>query len=235
MNAARLLSNLTGQGFALSVEGERLIVSPSSRLNETVRAEIRTHKAELLTLLLAANDPEPAKTSRLYLVTQLDGAQFSLSRHPPATLAEIERDYPGARIEPMPDLPPAAALEGENLKIAYSLLRAWGEDDQATGEQWLDGLARDPAMLEQMHEQAVALGLARWEDVPTPAPAPSAQPETPRPTAICARCRHFERDPINPSGGFGKCLISAPASRKAGSCWPWPDAELHCRQFEAKP
>ena len=231
MNAARLLSNLTGQGFALSIEGERLIVSPSSRLSETARAEIRTHKAEILAML-AANDPAPVKTSHLYLVTQPSGEQFSLARNPPATLAEIERDYPGCRIEPMPDLPPAAALEGENLKIAYAYLRHIGEDDLATGEQWLDGLARDPVLLEQMLDEALRLGLA----VPAPAPTPTpAQPEIPRQMAVCARCRHFEPDPINPSGGFGKCLISAPASHKAGSCWPWPDAELHCRQFEAKP
>lgn len=234
---AALLSDLSAAGVTVRIDAAGLLKASGDKAAlERLLPEILLHKTELLALL-AANDPEPVKTSRLFLVTRPNGEQFSLSRNPPATLAEIRADYPDSRIEPMPNPPPAPSLSGENLQLAYAVLRAWQEDDTATGLEWIDGLARDPAMLAQMHEQAVALGLARWEDVPTPAsaPVPSAQPETPRPTATCARCRHFERDPINPRGGFGKCLISAPASRKAGSCWPWPDAELHCNEFEVNP
>ena len=230
MNALALLAETEKAGISLAAT-ERGTLKYSGDPDALAHwlPEIRAHKAEILAML-AANDPEPVKTSRLYLVTQLDGAQFSLARNPPATLAEIERDYPGAVIEPIPDPPPAPSLSGENLQLAYAVLRAWQEDDTATGLEWIDGLARDPVMLEQMHGQAQRLGLAA--PAPAPEPTPSAQPETPRPTATCARCRRFERNPVNPSGGFGKCLADAPASRKAGSCWPWPDAVILCNQFD---
>ncbi|WP_200158655.1 hypothetical protein [Allochromatium vinosum] len=54
-SAAEILHTLADQGFTLAVEGDRLTVSPSSRLTEPMRAEIRQHKAELVALL-AAND-----------------------------------------------------------------------------------------------------------------------------------------------------------------------------------
>jgi hypothetical protein len=183
--------------------------------------------------ITAANDPDPAKTHHLYLVTQPSGEQFTLSRNPSATLAEIQADYPGARIEPMPDPPPAPSLSAENLQLAYAVLRAWQETDTATGLEWIDGLARDPERLAQMHEQALAFGVARWEDAPTPASALTAPAEPPRQMAVCARCGHFEPDAINPKGGKGRCLTAAPKSRQPGACWPWPDAEISCREFEA--
>ena len=40
MSAAEILHTLTNQGFTLAVEGDRLTVSPSSRLTEPMRAEI---------------------------------------------------------------------------------------------------------------------------------------------------------------------------------------------------
>jgi hypothetical protein len=39
------------------------------------------------------------------------------------------------------------------------VLKAWDEDDPVTTEEWMDGLAREPARLRQMRAQAVALGL----------------------------------------------------------------------------
>ncbi|NVZ11723.1 AAA family ATPase [Allochromatium humboldtianum] len=50
-------------------------------------------------------------------------------------------------------------------------------------------------------------------------------------SAVCARCAHWTPDPVNPSGGIGRCQIDAPASRKPGSLWPWPDAEISCGRF----
>ncbi|WP_295402569.1 hypothetical protein [uncultured Thiocystis sp.] len=232
MNAAALLSDLAGQGFALSIDDDRLIVSPSSRLSENARAKIREHKAEILALL-AANDaehpvPEPLPVHRMFSVIQPDGTVLSVTRCPPATLAEIQADYPGCTVEVEPDPPPAPPLSGEDRKIADALLRHWQEDEPIAVTEWLEGLARDPERLRQMHEQALALGLARWEDMPA-----TEQAEIPRQMAVCARCRHFEPDPINPIGGMGKCLADAPASHKPGSCWPWPEAEIRCNQYNA--
>jgi len=55
MSAAEILHTLTDQGFTLAVEGDRLTVSPSSRLTDPMRAAIRQHKLEIVALL-AAND-----------------------------------------------------------------------------------------------------------------------------------------------------------------------------------
>lgn len=61
MSAAEILHTLTDQGFTLAVDGDRLTVSPSSRLTDPMRAAIRQHKPEIVALL-AANDaavPDP--------------------------------------------------------------------------------------------------------------------------------------------------------------------------------
>lgn len=50
---------------------------------------------------------------------------------------------------------------------------------------------------------------------------------------VCATCDAFERNPINPVGGLGRCRVDAPASRKAGSLWPWPDAAIRCGEYPA--
>ncbi|ADC62635.1 hypothetical protein [Allochromatium vinosum] len=50
--------------------------------------------------------------------------------------------------------------------------------------------------------------------------------------AVCARCAHWTPDRINPPGGLGHCTIAAPASKRPGSLWPWPDAEIHCTRFQ---
>ncbi|NVZ07683.1 hypothetical protein HW932_00225 [Allochromatium humboldtianum] len=61
-------------------------------------------------------------------------------------------------------------------------------------------------------------------------PTAETQPDTGK--AVCARCAHWTPDRINPSGGLGRCTIAAPASKRPGSLWPWPDAEIHCTRFQ---
>ena len=51
MTAKTLLSDLRANGFSLSVSDGKLHVKPSANLTEQQRADIRAHKAELLTLL----------------------------------------------------------------------------------------------------------------------------------------------------------------------------------------
>lgn len=166
---------------------------------------------------------------RSWLVTTPEGEVFSLSRTPPATLAEIQADYPGAAIEPESEPAAGAALHPEDMTLAYAYLRHVGEDDLGIGQEWIDGLARDPERLRQMYAEAVLLGIATFD------PAPETTPETPATGAVCARCAAFEPSPINPEGGMGRCLAASPASRRPGACWPWPDAEIRCEQFEPKP
>ncbi len=211
--------------FGLSVEARdgMLFVSPTEQITDALRAKIRITKHDLLALLSRpANAPAPPRT---WLVTPAAGDPFSLSRTPRGTLAEIEADYPGALVEPEPEPPIGPALHPDDLGLAHAYLRHIGETDLATGQEWIDGLARDPERLRQMYAEAVRLGIATFD------PAPE-QPVEVRPHgAVCARCAAFEPSPINPKGGMGRCLTDAPASRKAGSLWPWPDAEVRCGQF----
>ena len=91
MDAKTLLTDLTANGFALSLDGDRLLLSPAGRVNDRLRALIVQHKDDLIALL--------TETSRLWLIARPDGSRFSLSRNPPGTLAEIRHDYPGCLVE----------------------------------------------------------------------------------------------------------------------------------------
>ncbi|MGB9670678.1 MAG: hypothetical protein ACPLXR_05955 [Halothiobacillaceae bacterium] len=53
MNAAALLADLRAAGFALHPDGDRLIVSPASKLTPAQREAIREHKPGLLACLWA--------------------------------------------------------------------------------------------------------------------------------------------------------------------------------------
>lgn len=59
MGAVESLHTLHGQGFEISSEGRRLVVSPASRLTDEIRALIRQHKTEWLALLSAHAEPPP--------------------------------------------------------------------------------------------------------------------------------------------------------------------------------
>lgn len=178
-----------------------------------------------------APETDAGQVHRLWLITRPNGERFSVSRNPPCTQADVAADYPACVIEPEADPAPGAPLHPDDLAIAYALLRHWQEDDTATGLEWIDGMARDPDRLEQMRQMALAAGVARYETPPEPIAVLDPDPS---PQAICARCRHWQADRINPPGGLGRCLIDAPRSRKAGSCWPHDHAAaaIHCTQFE---
>ncbi|WP_296695405.1 hypothetical protein [Thiocapsa sp. UBA6158] len=216
--------------FGLSVEEHdgTLFVSPIEQITDALRAQIRAYKPELLALLTGAASG-PAHHHR-WLVTTPTGEVFSLSRTPPATLAEIAADYPGAQVEPEPELPPGPALHPDDMALAFALLRHWGETDTAIGQEWIDGLARDPERRRQMYAEAVRLGLATFD--PEPEAIATATVAAPATGAVCARCGQWSPNPTNPTGGLGRCLTDAPASRKAGACWPWPDADVRCREFD---
>jgi len=61
-------------------------------------------------------------------------------------------------------------------------------------------------------------------------PTAETQPDTAK--AVCARCAHWTPNPVNAAGGIGRCTIAAPASKRPGSLWPWPDAEIYCTRFQ---
>jgi len=51
---AILLSELTAAGLALAAEGDRLVVTPATRLTDATRQAIRAHKVELVVALMLA-------------------------------------------------------------------------------------------------------------------------------------------------------------------------------------
>ena len=59
MNARAIMADLTRSGFALALDGERLLLSPSDRLDDRLRALIRDHKGELIALLQEARQGHP--------------------------------------------------------------------------------------------------------------------------------------------------------------------------------
>lgn len=54
MNVARLLDELDIRGVTISVDAGDLILEPAKRLPPALLADLRTHKAELLALLIAS-------------------------------------------------------------------------------------------------------------------------------------------------------------------------------------
>ncbi|WP_295389892.1 hypothetical protein [uncultured Thiodictyon sp.] len=78
-------------------------------------------------------------------------------------------------------------------------------------------LEPSPAPVAPHHlEQAAAI----LEPVPTPTPA----------LVTCRTCGHWRRDQVGDGSGLGRCLASAPASFKPGSCWP--RGEIVCREHQ---
>lgn len=92
------------------------------------------------------------------------------------------------------------------------------------GQRWRVG---------QQGQQLGLVGAQSIEPEAVPAPAkPEQQAERTTTAAICARCRHYEPNPINPRGGLGACLVGAPAAARRGSLWPWPNHPITCNRFE---
>ena len=157
-DADTFCAELAASGVDLCLEEPgRIKVTGSLATRARWLPEIRAHKAAVL-LALAAHDPTLDRHRR-FSVIQTDGAVLSVSRCPPCPLAEVQADYPDAvcTVERVPET--AVALAPADLALAQAVLKAWDEDDPVTTEEWMDGLAREPARLRQMRAQAVALGL----------------------------------------------------------------------------
>ncbi|MCK7581694.1 MAG: hypothetical protein MZV65_42820 [Chromatiales bacterium] len=128
-----------------------------------------------------------------------------------------------------PTTNPAPSLSPDALEIAYAYLRAVGETDPQSGQDFIEAVARDPEQLAALYADVVRMGLADWPDDQATEPDSGIKATA---KAVCARCRHWTPDRINPPGGLGRCTIAAPASKRPGSLWPWLDAEIHCTRFQ---
>ena len=93
MDIAAFLRELTQYGYVVSRAGDRLLVSPKHRVNERLRARLRTYKPALLALL--SDVPEPlssvdADTDRS-LPRRLDPPPLSAEEHGAILEAITER------------------------------------------------------------------------------------------------------------------------------------------------
>ncbi|AGA90543.1 hypothetical protein Thimo_1771 [Thioflavicoccus mobilis 8321] len=112
--------------------------------------------------------------------------------------------------------------------------------DEARIRRWLTFIEEhDPITVGEVldrcrtDDDALSYYRARAAEVVIEAqPEPTAEPARQKP--VCGRCQHFAPNEGNPTGGLGACRIDAPASRKAGSCWPWPDFAARCDRFSAR-
>jgi hypothetical protein len=137
--AAELLDELQGLGFTLSAEGDRIRVTPSSRLPAELRERIRLHRAELLAAL-----DGPAR----FIVSERGEALDVTDAHgPPADPAALQ-----ARVDALTADPTWATRWAERLKAArYADLdavrrttadmvgfRSWARFalDHAAGRHW---------------------------------------------------------------------------------------------------
>lgn len=82
MGARDLLGELMAAGLSLTIDGDRLIVTPRDRLTDAMRDGIRAHKPDLLALLVPApaddsqSPPEPeCAHTRRFLRLGLDTAR----------------------------------------------------------------------------------------------------------------------------------------------------------------
>ncbi|HSO84283.1 hypothetical protein [Thiocapsa sp.] len=95
-------------------------------------------------------------------MTRPNGERFSLSCTPPATLADLNERYPGARIEPEPE-PQGGEPDPQDAAIIGAWLDAIGETDPATRAEILSRAAVNPDARATYFRAAVAAGAATWE------------------------------------------------------------------------
>ena len=99
---------------------------------------------------------------RLWLVTRPNGERLSLSCTPPATLADLQRRFPCAHIEPEP-APEGGDPDPEDAAIIGAWLDAIGETDPTIRTEILHRAASEPEARAAYFRAAVAAGVAKWE------------------------------------------------------------------------
>lgn len=91
MNAAQLLEAMHATGFAVELEGGRILVSPSDRITDAMRAEIRSCRDELAELLASVEREAAELIERLRQADPDHWTQGDVdeARH------SVRRDFPG--------------------------------------------------------------------------------------------------------------------------------------------
>ena len=80
MRAAALLADLAGAGLTVTVDGDRLVVRPASKLTAPLRAALNVAKPELLTLLAGPALGLPALCAESRALSGADATRYA-DRH----------------------------------------------------------------------------------------------------------------------------------------------------------
>ena len=113
MTANDLYHDLILQGFSLSVNGERLTLSPSSQLTDDLRAKIRIYKADLMALLATNDHHEKIVVSEV--CPKLDAPiHYPKSAVEKIRLTQSEETYPptvDGQLTPMEEVTPTWSMD----------------------------------------------------------------------------------------------------------------------------
>jgi uncharacterized protein with von Willebrand factor type A (vWA) domain len=140
-----LMADLRAAGITVRASAGRLVVQPASQLTNGLRERIKEHRAAFL-----AADIE---RHWRFQVTYRDGRGFEARTLPEATAQEAVQLWPGATVEPLPDVAPAhrvaVALEAE---LRAHLERLWGTSHPDYPAAWAAALASPDAHLANLRE-----------------------------------------------------------------------------------
>ncbi|MDD5037582.1 MAG: hypothetical protein PHE55_22875 [Methylococcaceae bacterium] len=145
MDTTTLLNQLSKQGLTVaSIDGEKLAVTPASRLTDRTRAIIRQHKPEILAALTSkAKQTEP--TFWRFKATRSDGSTAGFSFASGATLAEAREHaskyWPGSTVACMEQYPDPHHLD-EQVDVE-ALAKEIARENGVTAEQVLSMLDAD--------------------------------------------------------------------------------------------
>lgn len=211
--SANLLHQLRQSGIRLQPRGDRLHVEAAPGVvTPELRLILTEHKADLLAAL--SGDALRARLQRIAAADLID--------------ANLVHTLPEA------DVLDCAGLPDETLRAT---LRGFRDDDlRARGKRPADETERalcrhcGPIWLHPA-VAAAAPAAAGWPRVlGCPWCHPRNRRAIPRPPVACGDCQHFEPDPINPTGGMGRCMAGREPLQSEPL--PFPHAARQCAQFK---
>lgn len=124
MGAPDLLQALQAKGLILQADGDRLLVTPTERITEEIRATIRANKVALLAALISP-------------ISRAPGSTVTVLAHPLGGIADMTEDLPWS----------ATLTQPERYRL-IALADAWKMEDEEravmfrqceTGGQAVDG------------------------------------------------------------------------------------------------
>ena len=165
MGARELMRKLTGAGFSLAADGEKLVIRPASKLTDELRDELRAAKPELLSLLTAPTRPyklTPAEGNAAHAAPLDDAA----SAHFPARMALLLRRGIGpVGANDLADRLHLRDVQGDDRRMCVECRHLVGRaGDWRCGNHREAGVGRDlPAVLTTTMQRCPAFGDASAE------------------------------------------------------------------------